>query len=124
MEIAEGDCREDIERYVLQNSNLSRVAIEGDAVMGVALCGHDGRRGFIYHLAVNPKCQQQGIGRQLVAECLEGLRRAGLKRALVLVAEDNPRGLTFWQRCGWEQVTGAKVMGIDLENLSPNDVMR
>jgi hypothetical protein len=47
-------------------------------------------------------------------ECLDGLRRAGLKRALILVANDNPRGRKFWKRCGWEEVPGPIVMGIDL----------
>ena len=47
-------------------------------------------------------------------ECLGGLRRAGLKRALILVASDNPRGRKFWSRHGWEEVPGPIVMGIDL----------
>jgi ribosomal protein S18 acetylase RimI-like enzyme len=114
IEIAEGDSRDDIARYVRQNPGLSRVAEDGDVMIGVALCGHDGRRGFIYHLAVEPAYQQRGIARRLVTECVEGLRRLNLKRALILVAADNPVAQTFWQRCGWEDVSGAKVMGIDL----------
>jgi ribosomal protein S18 acetylase RimI-like enzyme len=47
-------------------------------------------------------------------ECLAGLRRAGLKRALILVARDNPRGRKFWRRHGWEEIPGPIVMGIDL----------
>jgi hypothetical protein len=47
-------------------------------------------------------------------ECLDGLRRAGLKRALILVANDNPRGQKFWRGCGWEEVPGPVIMGIDL----------
>jgi len=78
------------------------------------LCGHDGRRGYIYHLAVDPAYQARGVGRRLMDECLAGLRRAGLKRALILVASDNPVGLKFWRRHGWEEVPGPIVMGIDL----------
>ena len=121
VEIAEGDSREDMERYLTQNPNLSRIVQDGDALVGVALCGHDGRRGFIYHLAVEPAYQQKGVGRQLVRECVEGLRSLGLKRALILVAADNPQGEAFWKRCGWEDVPGANVMGIDLEIVRPND---
>jgi ribosomal protein S18 acetylase RimI-like enzyme len=47
-------------------------------------------------------------------ECLGGLRQAGLKRALILVAHDNPGGQKFWRRHGWEEVPGPIVMGIDL----------
>ena len=47
-------------------------------------------------------------------ECLEGLRQTGLKRVIILVAGDNPRGREFWKRCGWEEITGVISMGIDL----------
>ena len=115
VEIAEGDSKEDIASYLVQNPGLSRVAENNGAIVGASLCGHDGHRGYIYHLAVAPECRGRGIGRKLVAECLEGLRRFGLKRALILVATDNPQGEAFWLRYGWEEVPDAKVMGIDLE---------
>jgi N-acetylglutamate synthase len=115
VEIAEGDSRSDIRRYLDRNPGLSRVAVIGRALVGVALCGHDGRRGYIYHLAVHPDHHHKSIGRKLVAECVEGLRRLGLQRALILVADDNREGHAFWLRCGWEDVPGALLMGIDLE---------
>jgi ribosomal protein S18 acetylase RimI-like enzyme len=114
VEIAEGDSKEDIARYLSENPNLSRIAEEAGKLVGVALCSDDGRRGYIYHLAIDPGYQQKGLARRLVGECLEGLRSRGLKRALILVAADNPGGQAFWERCGWEDVPGAKVMGIDL----------
>src|SRR5438270_9591099 len=86
VEIAEGDSREEIGRFLLRNPILSRVAEDRGTLIGVALCGDDGRRGYIYHLAVDPAYQQKGVARQLVAECLEGLRKCGLQRALILVA--------------------------------------
>jgi ribosomal protein S18 acetylase RimI-like enzyme len=114
LEIAEGDDRESVAQFLTRNPGLSRVATDGTTIVGVALCGHDGRRGYIYHLAVDPIYQGGGLGKRLMNECLEGLRRAGLKRALILVANDNPRGLKFWQRSGWEEVPGPVIMGIDL----------
>jgi N-acetylglutamate synthase len=114
LEIAEGDDREGVAHFLARNPELSRVATEGDAIVGIALCGHDGRRGYIYHLAVDPAYQTRGLGKRLMNECLDGLRRAGLRRALILVANDNPRGRKFWLRCGWEEVPGPVIMGIDL----------
>jgi ribosomal protein S18 acetylase RimI-like enzyme len=93
---------------------LSRVAIDGSATVGVALCGDDGRRGHIYHLAVDPAYQGRGLGERLLDECLEGLSRAGVKRVIIMVADDNPGGGEFWKRCGWAEITGAIAMGIDL----------
>jgi len=114
IELVEGDTPEELKLFLSRNPRLSWVATDGDKLVGVALCGHDGRRGYIYHLAVDPAYQGQGIARRLTAECLDGLQAAGLRRALILVATDNQPGHAFWHRCGWEDVPGAKVMGIDL----------
>ena len=114
LEIAEGDDKEGVANFLVRNPGLSRVATDGPAIIGVVLCGNDGRRGYIYHLAVDPVYQTRGLGKRLMGECLDGLRRAGLKRALILVAHDNPRGRKFWLRHGWEEVPGPIVMGIDV----------
>jgi ribosomal protein S18 acetylase RimI-like enzyme len=114
VEIAEGDDNETVRQFLARNPGLSRVATDGLSMVGVVLCGHDGRRGHIYHLAVDPAYQGRGIGRRLMNECLERLRRAGLERAIILVACDNPRGRDFWRRTGWEDLPGAMAMGIDL----------
>src|ERR1700757_1051389 len=114
IEIAESDDRKGITEFLARNPGLSRVAMDGSAIVGVALCGHDGRRGHIYHLAVDPACQGRGLGKRLLNECLDGLRRAGLERAIILVASDNPRGREFWKRCGWEEIPGAIPLGIDV----------
>src|SRR5207302_8386876 len=82
LEIAEGDDRESVAQFLARNPGLSRVATDGYATVGIALCGHDGRRGHIYHLAVDPAYQGRGLGRRRVDECLEGLRRAGLRGVL------------------------------------------
>jgi N-acetylglutamate synthase len=114
LEIAEGDDKKSVTQFLARNHGLSRVATDGSTIVGVVLCGHDGRRGYIYHLAVDPIYQGGGLGKRLMDECLGGLRRAGLKRALILVAHDNPRGRKFWCRHGWEEVPGPIIMGIDL----------
>ena len=114
LEIAEGDDREGIAQFLTRNPGLSRVAIDGAAVVGVALCGHDGRRGHVYHLAVDPAYQRCGLGKRLLDECLNGLRSAGVKRVIIMVADDNQRGAEFWKRQGWEEISSAVLMGIDL----------
>jgi ribosomal protein S18 acetylase RimI-like enzyme len=114
LEVAEGDDREGIAQFVARNPALSRVAIDRPTVVGVAMCGHDGRRGYIYHLAVDPAYRQCGLGKRLVQECLDGLRRVGIVRAIILVADYNLGGAEFWKRAGWEDVPGAVPMGIDV----------
>ena len=114
LDVAEGDDPETIRRFLERNQGLSRIATEGAAIVGAVLCGHDGRRGYIYHLAVDPTRQGRGLGKRLIDECLAGLKRVGLERTNILVAKDNPRGLEFWRRCGWENLEGAAPMGRDV----------
>jgi ribosomal protein S18 acetylase RimI-like enzyme len=121
LDVAEGDDRETIQRFLARNPELSRVAFDGSTMVGAVLCGHDGRRGYIYHLAVDPAYHGRGIGKRLIDECLAGLKRAGLERANILVAKDNPRGLDFWRRCGWEDLEGAAAMGIDVQKRDAPD---
>src|SRR5207244_10021340 len=91
VEIAEGDDKESVAQFLARNPGSSRVARDGSAVVAVALCAHDGRRGHIYHLAVAPTYQGRGIGRRLVEECVQGLRRARRDRAILLRANDELR---------------------------------
>ncbi len=119
LEIAEGDDKESVARFLTRNPGLSRVAIDGSVIVGVSLCGHDGRRGHIYHLAVDPRYQGVGLGKRLVQECFSGLRDAGIQRAIILVANDNARGREFWRRCDWEELSSALAMGKDVVAASP-----
>ena len=114
LEVAEGDDREGVAQFIARNPGLSRVAIDGATVVGVVMCGHDGRRGHIYHLAVDPAYRRYGLGKRLVQESLDGLRRVGVIRAIILVADDNLGGAEFWKRAGWEDIPGAAAMGIDV----------
>ncbi len=114
VEICEGDSREEITEYLKRNPGLSRVVEADGKIVGVALCGHDGRRGWVYHLAVANAYRRQKVGKLLLDDCVEGLRKVGLKRAIILVAGDNPAGHQFWLRNGWEDIDGAIAMSKEL----------
>jgi ribosomal protein S18 acetylase RimI-like enzyme len=66
---AVGDGRTDIMRFLRRNPALSLVAEEAGGIVGAVLCGHDGRRGYVHHLAVDKECRGRGIGRALVERC-------------------------------------------------------
>ena len=110
IEICEGDSREEMRTYLARNPGLSRVAEENGKLVGAVLCGHDGRRGWIYHLATSPGARRRGIAKLLVNDCIAGLRAIGIRRAIILVAGDNPDGHEFWLRNGWEDIEGAIAM--------------
>ena len=114
VELCEGDSREEIRAYLERNPGLSRVVEENGRIAGAALCGHDGRRAFIYHLAVAPAYRGRGVGKLLLEDCVRGLGGTGLKRSIILVEEDNSLGREFWLRNGWEEIAGALPMALDL----------
>ncbi len=115
IEIAEGDSAEELTRYLARNPGLSTVATDDAGnVVGAVLCGHDGRRGFVYHLAVASTHRGDGVGRAIVQRSLAGLKDVGVSRVLLLVAAENVGGRDFWLRLGWEDMTFAKPMGFDL----------
>ena len=97
------DSREGIERFLRRNPTTSFVAFEGDALAGVILAGQDGRRGYIYHMAVAESHRRQGIGTALVARCLAALRAEGIHKVALLVFRYNDAGNAFWERQGFAE---------------------
>src|SRR3982750_2197463 len=74
VEICEGDSREEVAEYLRRNPGLSCVAEADGKIVGVAMCGHDGRRGWIYHLAVATTHRGLNVGKMLLDSCVNGLR--------------------------------------------------
>jgi ribosomal protein S18 acetylase RimI-like enzyme len=96
-----GDEREAVAAYLARNPGLSLVVLRGETLVGAVLCGHDGRRGSINHLAVVPGERGRGLGRELVDRCLDGLRDAGIGKCTIVVYGDNAEGQAFWRATDW-----------------------
>jgi ribosomal protein S18 acetylase RimI-like enzyme len=114
VELSEGDSVPELTRYLHRNPRMSFVAVSGARIVGALLAGHDGRRGFLYHLAVAPDFRRNHIGRTLVAESLASLKAAEVVRVLLLVSRDNELATQFWSKRGWQPLTLAEPMGLDL----------
>jgi putative acetyltransferase len=69
--------------------------------VGAVLCGHDGRRGYLHHLAVAPSHRRQGIGRALVNVCLVNLAALKIQKCNLFLFAAHTPGRTFWLRQGW-----------------------
>ena len=93
------DSREGIARYLARNPRTSFVATEnGFDVIGAIMCGHDGRRGYIYHTCVRADRQGEGVGRALVEAALDALKAEGIHKAALVVFDRNEGGNAFWER--------------------------
>lgn len=95
------DSEEGIRRYLERNPDTCFVAEEGSELAGAILSGHDGRRGYIYHTAVAPAWQRQGIGTKLVEAAITAMRSAGINKAALVVFARNRSGNAFWERMGF-----------------------
>jgi len=92
-----------IAKYLQRNPNTCFVAEAASKVVGVILAGHDGRRGFIYHLAVLPEYRHSGIAKDLVNHAESALKVEGINKAALVVIANNAIGNAFWQSQGWER---------------------
>jgi ribosomal protein S18 acetylase RimI-like enzyme len=101
--LSASDEREPIARFLDRNPGHSFVACDEGELVAALLCGHEGRRGYLHHLAVAPSHRQRGLGRKLVSCALEALERAGIAKCHLFVLDENPAGLGFWERVGWTQ---------------------
>jgi len=108
--LTDSDSYEGIRAFLLRNPGLSFVAERGGQIVGAALCGHDGRRGFIYHLAVASSARREGIGRTLISRCLIRLRSIGIPKCHIVVYARNRVGRQFWRAAGWMERTELTLM--------------
>lgn len=97
------DSEEGIAAFLARNPATSFVALEEGQLAGAILCGHDGRRGYIYHTAVRPDCRGRGIGSALVTAATQALAAEGITRVCLNVMESNEAGQRFWLSLGWEK---------------------
>jgi len=106
--------REEYERILHRNPGLATAAWIGDELAGAVLCCHDGRRGYLYHLAVAEKFRRRGIARAIVDHCLQLLTRAGIQRCTIFLVADNTSGRDFWLSNGWRERTDLVAFARDL----------
>ena len=95
------DSKEGIARFLERNPNTSFVALENENLVGIILGGHDGRRGYIYHLSVNENYRKKGIGSSLVKNCLEAFKQEKISKVALLVFKYNEVGNSFWENHGF-----------------------
>ena len=95
------DSREGIERFLRRNPDTSFVALTDDGLAGVILAGQDGRRGYIYHMAMAEAHRRRGVGTALLDRCLDALKKEGIHKVALLVFKYNTAGNAFWEKQGY-----------------------
>jgi ribosomal protein S18 acetylase RimI-like enzyme len=97
------DSREGVERFLLRNPGISVVAVEDDHIVGAILCGHDGRRGCLYHVCVDPDYRLRGIGKSMVVFAMQALKKENINKVSLIAFTKNDIGNAFWHTIGWTE---------------------
>ncbi len=96
------DSKEGVERFLKRNPTTSVVAIsEQGEVVGGILCGHDGRRGCLYHVCVREDFRRHGIGKEMVVFCMNALKAEQINKVSLIAFTQNDIGNAFWNCIGW-----------------------
>lgn len=96
------DSRKGMERFLQRNPTSCFVMRKDQRIVGTILAGNDGRRGYIYHLAVVPAYRREHIGFELVNAALQELQRQKIHKVALVVYVNNAEGNAFWQRMGFD----------------------
>jgi ribosomal protein S18 acetylase RimI-like enzyme len=104
MSLGEDDNPEGIAFYLERNPGLCFIALADGHLIGTLLCGHDGRRGILRHLAIQKEFRKQGAAVLLVQKCLAALSAQGIKKCNTFVMDDNLAGLQFWEHIGFHRL--------------------
>ena len=95
------DSKDGVERFIRRNPTTSMVAECDGKIVGAILCGHDGRRGCLYHVCVQENYRKHGIGQKLVRRCLDALKEEKICKVNLIAFKKNEVGNRFWKGLGW-----------------------
>ena len=97
------DSREGVDRFLRRNPTTSVVAEEDGHIVGSILCGHDGRRGCLYHVCVDEKHRRRGIGKDMVVHAMKALKDEHINKVSLIAFTKNDVGNAFWNTIGWTE---------------------
>lgn len=114
MSLGASDTREHISRFLERNPGLSFVCETDGRVVGTILSSHDGRRGYVYHLAVDTRHRRKGIGSALLRRCVGLIAQQGVLKCTILVYRNNEEGSRFLERMGWKLRSDIDAFSLEL----------
>jgi len=109
VQLRDADSKLGIKKYLNRNPGLSFVALKDDVITGSIMSGHDGKRGYVQHLAVSPECRRSGIATELLSLCLEALKVEGIVKSHIHVLDDNQQAKAYWSNRGWSKRSDIQV---------------
>ena len=103
VKVRDADTAAGIEKYLIRNQVLSFVAEDNNNIIGTIMSGHDGKRGYIQHLAVTPDQQKKGIATTLLSMAISALKKQGILKSHIHVLSNNEFAKNYWSNRGWNK---------------------
>ena len=101
----------DLQRAMTGSSSTVLAALDdAGRLLGTSMVGHDGHRGWVYYLAVQPTHQRQGVARALMSACEQWVRARGVLKIQLMVRNTNSDVIEFYKGLGYVDVD-AVVLG-------------
>ena len=97
------DSKEGVARFLKRNPTTSVVAEKDGRIVGSILCGHDGRRGCLYHVCVDGDYRRHGIGKRMVVFAMKALKEEKINKVSLIAFTENDIGNAFWNTIGWTE---------------------
>ena len=104
------DSREGVERFLKRNPDTSVVALEDGQIVGSILCGHDGRRGCLYHVCVRKGYRRQGVGKAMVVACMEALKAEKINKVSLIAFTKMTSGNAFLEQDRMDEAAGSELL--------------
>ena len=114
LELRPGDDLEDIRLKLQRDPDLFLIAEQDEEIIGSVIGGWDGRRGWIYHLAVRPDHQRKGIGTKLIEELERRLFAKGAKKVNAQIHKWNNQSSEFFKAIGYDAQSDLVMIGKQL----------
>ena len=97
------DSKEGVAGFLKRNPTTSVVAEKDGRIVGSILCGHDGRRGCLYHVCVDEDYRRHGIGKRMVVFAMKALKEEKINKVSLIAFTENDIGNAFWNTIGWTE---------------------
>jgi ribosomal protein S18 acetylase RimI-like enzyme len=114
IQLRQSDTPEEIHKKLMRDPDLFLVAELDGRMVGTVIGGFDGRRGLIYHLAVQASVREGGIGARLMDEVEKRMKGKGCIRSYLLVTKENEEAIRFYKKHGWSQMDSVLVFGKEI----------
>ena len=97
------DSKEGVARFLKRNPTTSVVAEKDGRIVGSILCGHDGRRGCLYHVCVDEDYRRHGIGKRMVVFAMKALKEEKINKVSLIAFTENDIVNAIRNTIGWTE---------------------